>query len=174
MADNKSCEGKLTTLECMKCGYREVFTEQQFRFTDGLSCDVCNGPTQPALTRPEDKIRNRRMKSQSTKTNLSMNMDFSESIKGLKAIQREAKKATAALKELEEQKKEKYLVIELDELGDVPKVLYKGKEINKKEFVNFQWTTKSDVPGNTDIIIDYYGDNNWLLERKSIREGISS
>lgn len=32
-------------------------------------------------------------------------IDVSDSIKGLKAIQREAKKSTAALKELEEQKK---------------------------------------------------------------------
>lgn len=40
-----------------------------------------------------------------SKTNLTMNIDFSESLKGLKAIQREARKATAALKELEKQKK---------------------------------------------------------------------
>ena len=98
-------------------------------------------------------------------------MDFSQSIKGLKAIQREAKKANAALKELEEQKKEKYLVIELDELGDVPRVVHQGKEITMKEFINFQWTTKSNVPGNTDIIVDYFEQDG---KKKSVREGISS
>lgn len=67
MADNKSCEGKLTTLECMECGYREVFTERQFKCTDGLSCDVCNGPTQPVITRPGAKINNRRMKKENEK-----------------------------------------------------------------------------------------------------------
>lgn len=109
-----------------------------------------------------------------SKTNLSVKKDFSESLKGLKAIQREARKATAALKELEEQKKGKYLVIELDKLGDVPKVIHEGKEITLKEFINFQWNTRTDKPGNTDVIVDYFDKNNGLIERKSIREGVSS
>lgn len=111
MADKKSCEGKLTTLECMECGFREVFTERQFKFTDGLSCLVCNGPVRPAITRPNDKIRNRRMKEfkklDGNKTvsagSLIITADASDAIKGLKGVQREARKATAALKELEEQ-----------------------------------------------------------------------
>lgn len=69
----------------------------------------------------------------------------------------------------------KYLVIELDELGDVPRVFYKGKEITMKEFINFQWTTRSEVPGNTDIIVDYVKkSDNGLPISKSIREGVRS
>lgn len=108
MADNKSCEDKLTTLECMECGYREVFTERQFEFTDGLRCYVCEGLVRPSITRPGEKIRNRRMKENIGETTAEAGrriseslINISETIKGLKAIQREAKKATAALKELE-------------------------------------------------------------------------
>lgn len=105
MADIKSSEGKLTTLECMECGYREVFTERQFKFTDGLSCYVCNGPTRPTFTRQGDKIRNRRMDKELNRIgdiNSKNGIDVANTIKGLKAIQREAKKATASLKELED------------------------------------------------------------------------
>ncbi|MDQ0414222.1 hypothetical protein [Mesobacillus stamsii] len=52
---------KLTTLECLDCGYREVFTEEQFRFTDGLRCHVCDGYVKPALTQKGEMIRNRRL-----------------------------------------------------------------------------------------------------------------
>lgn len=62
MADNESSEDKITTLECMVCGYREVFTKRQFKFTDGLSCYVCDSPVNSTMTRPGEKIRNRRMK----------------------------------------------------------------------------------------------------------------
>src|SRR5690625_3940331 len=104
---------------------------------------------------------------------LTVTADVGNALKGLKAVQREAKKATAALKELEEHKKSKYLVIELDELSDVPRVFYKGEEVTKKEFVNFQWTTKTDVPGDTDVIVDYFDTSNGI-KSKSIREGVSS
>ena len=96
-------------------------------------------------------------------------------MKWLKAIQREAKKATAALKELEKQKEDKYLVIELDKLGDVPKVIHEGKEITLKEFINFQWITKTNIPGRTDIIVDYYEEEDvGFPKSKSIRESVSS
>lgn len=111
------------------------------------------------------------VKQNSNIADIKVRMDFSESITGLKAIQREARKATAALKELKEQKKDKYLVIELGELGDVPKVFYKGEEVTKKEFINFQWMTKTDKPGRTDIIVDYLEtDEVGYPVSKSIRE----
>jgi NAD-dependent SIR2 family protein deacetylase len=107
MAENReSIEGKLTTLKCMECGYREVFTERQFEFTDGFSCCVCKGPVQRTITRPGDKIRNRKMEPRNNATpfeKLTVDIDCKEALKGLKAVTREAKKATAALKELEEQ-----------------------------------------------------------------------
>lgn len=103
-------------------------------------------------------------------------IDIPDALKGMKAVQREARKATAALKEFEEQqKKDKYLVIELDELGDVPKVFYKGVEVHHKEFINFQWATKTGTPGHTDIIVDYFEENDMgYPEEKSIRKGVSS
>ena len=171
MADNKSCEGKLTTLECMECGYREVFTERQFKCTDGLTCDVCNGPVSPTLTRPGEKIRNRRMKKRNG--SLSLDIDCSDAIKGLKSVQREAKKATAALKELgNEQTKEHMLVIKLDEMGSVPKVFYKGEEVSNKINVGFNWETLTDkTDGRSDIRINYYVlDSVGKSTEKKIRE----
>lgn len=73
--------------------------------------------------------------------------------------------------------KEKYLVIELDELGDVPRVFYKGEEITMKEFINFQWQTRTDEIGSTDVIIDYYvkpKKKDVVVHEKSIREGVRS
>jgi hypothetical protein len=161
MADIKSCEGKVTTLECMVCGYREVFTERQFKFTDGLRCNGCNGPVQPSITRLGENVRNRKMKHDENEIvtyakykclscdhgdfekgkrkdykevllcpkcnglyvdswkihkyahlkekknsvgKLTVEIDVSEALKGLKAVQREAKKAAQALKEVEELK----------------------------------------------------------------------
>ena len=54
--------------------------------------------------------------------NLETVTDLSNFTKQLKSIQREARKAIRALRELEKQKCNKYFVIELDELGNVPKV----------------------------------------------------
>ena len=117
-----------------------------------------------------------KVKKESKVGDAKVNIDLSDNIKQLKAIQREARKAIKVLRELEEAKKNKYLVIELDNLGNVPKVFYKGEEVRLKEFVNFQWTTRTDMPGSTDIIVDYYEKD---LEEgkfisKSIREGIES
>lgn len=67
MADNKSCEGKVTTLECMECGFREVFTERQMQFNDGLNCYKCGGPVKPSITRPGEMPNNRRMKEKKRK-----------------------------------------------------------------------------------------------------------
>lgn len=157
MADNKSSEGKLTTLECMECGYREVFSERQFRFTDGLSCYVCNGPVQRVLTRPGEPIRNRRMKKSNelskkafqrlkqdmrygfiTKDDLknligekgnksydartiTVGIDCSDALKGLKAVQREARKTAAALKEVEEL--QKIIVVKGTEMNLDPEII---------------------------------------------------
>lgn len=112
MADNKSCEGKTTTLECLNCGYREVFTERQYKNTDGLSCYVCNGPAIPSITKPGEQIRNRRMAKKKENVGgvdfatgkdltVTVNIDVSDALKGLKAVQREAKKTAHILKEIE-------------------------------------------------------------------------
>lgn len=117
MADNKSCEGKMTTLECMRCGHRETFTERQFKTTDGLSCEVCKGPIIPVITRKGEKVSNRRMRAKKIKqigyetertgnaigkAMTKIDIDVSDALKGLKAVQREAKKAARALKDAEQ------------------------------------------------------------------------
>jgi hypothetical protein len=56
--------------------------------------------------------------------NVKVNMDCSEALKGLKAVTRAAKKATAALKELEEQK------IKMTESVEIP-INLDGKQIAK-------------------------------------------
>lgn len=104
MADMRSCEGKMTTLECMMCGYREVFTERQFKFTDGLRCNECDSPVQASITKPGEKINNRRMNKRGNSKSvgtLTIELDCSDALKGLKAVQKEAKKAAAALREVE-------------------------------------------------------------------------
>lgn len=148
MAGNKSCEGKL----CVD----KVFVMKENENIAGANFSPGKELNKIGKASEEGGI------------------DIANTLKALKAITRESKKATAALRELEEKKKDKYLVIEVDELGNVPKVVYKGKEINFKEFVNFQWTTKSEVPGNTDVIVDYFEKDDWQVKSKSIREGISS
>lgn len=148
-------ECNITTLECMECGYREVFTERQFKFTDGLSCYVCNGPVNPSITRPGEKIRNRQTKKwndyygnpkKRSVGSLTIDVDCSDAIKGLKAVQREAKKATAALKELNQQKKKdkKVLVLKIDDfLSD--KALEKLKNEVKQGLENGQLFLCGDV-----------------------------
>lgn len=84
-------------------------------------------------------------------------ISISEAITGLKAIQRESRKATADLKEVESLKKSKYLVIELDEMGSVPKILYKGEEVGPLVKVGFNWdTANAHYPSRQSIMIDHY------------------
>lgn len=40
----------------------------------------------------------------------------------------------------------KFLSIQLDQLGSVPKVFYQGKEITGKVKVKFEWETQTDRP----------------------------
>lgn len=88
----------------------------------------------------------------------TVDIECSNAIKDLKAIQREAKKATAALKELEEQRKRNnFLVIELDNEDDtLPRVFFKGKEVTQKVRVHFDWKTRTDKPGKLEVNVEYY------------------
>ncbi|MDY7044049.1 hypothetical protein RVS70_07495 [Virgibacillus sp. M23] len=89
---------------------------------------------------------------------LEVDIDYSNTIKGLKAIQREAKKTTASLKELEEQRKRNiFLTIELDdEDSTLPRVFHEGKEITNKVRVHFDWKTRTDQPGKLEVNVEYY------------------
>lgn len=89
---------------------------------------------------------------------VTINADVSDALKGLKAVQREVKKTTAALKGVQEQQKRNrtLLTIELDDETSVPRVFYDGGEITEKVRVNFDWETKTDRPGKLVTNIEYY------------------
>ncbi len=191
MADNKSSEGKLTTRECYRCEHRQTFTDEQFKFTDGLSCEKCGGPTTATITRPGEKpsmtIRPRKEDGPRKRSvgQLKIDVDVSEALKGLKAVQREARRATAALKELEKQQlrnsltpngptlindenakrlfdnmkiaNQPILSIILEDEEATPKVFYDGEEITDKTRINFQWETKTaHHNGKTILNVEHY------------------
>lgn len=88
---------------------------------------------------------------------LVVDIECSEALKGLKAVTREAKKAAAALKEVEDIKKDnKLLIIELDSDTSTPRVFYEGKEITDKVRVSFNWETKTDKPRKINFNIEHY------------------
>ncbi|TYS50096.1 hypothetical protein [Bacillus infantis] len=91
---------------------------------------------------------------------LKMDVDCSDALRGvegLKAVPREAKKATASLNGFENaMKQSKLLVIELDSEGSVPRVFYNGEDLQNKVRVFFDWVTKSSVPGHTKVNIEYF------------------
>lgn len=92
--------------------------------------------------------------------NLTVDIDCSEALKGIKAITREAKNATAALKELDEVRREtKLLLIELDTEVAIPKIFYEGKRIEHLVDVELNWRTKTDKPGYTRLKVDHYKEN---------------
>lgn len=135
MADNKSCG--------------DVEKATKVLAKAGSEFDVLRYAAE-AKTKETQDTRNK------VSEKLMAKMDFSETIKGLKALQREARKATAALKELEDETDKPLLTIELESLDSVPKVLYKGKEIKDKTAVDFYWTTKTDKPGEVRYIVKHY------------------
>lgn len=51
--------------------------------------------------------------------------------------------------------KKPYLQITLDEIDSVPKVIYKGQEINLKQEVVFHWETGPESPGGMTIEIEH-------------------
>lgn len=157
MADNKSCEGKFITLECMRCGHREVFTEHQFKTTDGYSCRKCNGPVRSSLTKPGEPVRNRRMNknnyvggvdfSTGKDFTVKVGIDVSDAIKGLKAVQREARKTVQALKEVEGYSK-------VDELSDddlVQILIKRGWNVEESELSTDVGISKRQVCATQNI-----------------------
>lgn len=103
---------------------------------------------------------------------IKIKADVNDTITGLKAVQREARNTSKALRELEsQQRKNKHLVIEVDKLGDVPKVYHKGNEISKKESIRFEWDTANGrYQSRTKIGIDYYEVDDKGLVKKGIHE----
>lgn len=89
--------------------------------------------------------------------------DIANTLKGLKAIQREARKATASLKEFEGKRadhlpKAPLIQIELESIDNVPKVFYKGEEITQKIHVSFDWSTQTEKTVASPMINIEYAD----------------
>ncbi|WP_313894692.1 hypothetical protein [Psychrobacillus sp.] len=156
MADNKSCE-ETFSYECAWCRCKIQTIKRRI---DGTRCPYCGGN----LNRIEKKVSIANVK-----------LDLSDSIKELKAIQREAKKATAALKELESiqtRESNPLLSIEIESLDNVPKVIYKGEEITGKTNIDFTWETKTLDPGKVEFMVKYYDkDETGSLTHMVIGEG---
>lgn len=79
---------------------------------------------------------------------LKVNVDVSEAIKGLKAVQREAKKATAALKELEEETKKHNKNVLLETLANLHNI---PKETLEK--TKIKYTPLSKVEPKPEVIV---------------------
>lgn len=140
MADDKSCEGKVK------------LTSPKYETNGHKGLPKRPRPPKPPSTKKDNPIGDIKVK-----------VDLSDNIKQLKALQREAKKATAALKGLESypgtktttkvyadekviEEFEEYslLTIDLVTLDSVPRVFYKGEEITGKIHVGFDWSTQTD------------------------------
>ena len=89
MAKMSESNNQVEMFACANCGL-EVRTKHS-EFVEGTNCPKCKKPLF--------------LVGQKNNMNLKINVEVSEALKGLKAVQREARKATAALKELEEHKK---------------------------------------------------------------------
>ncbi|UII58109.1 hypothetical protein LS684_21025 (plasmid) [Cytobacillus spongiae] len=60
------------------------------------------------------------------------------------------------------------LKIELPDINSVPKVFYKGEEINLKQDVYFHWETDTEVPGGLTYSFQHYdGEAISRIERKA-------
>ena len=99
MADEKFREDEYVIWACIECEHYHYWHKNDSG-RDGLRCEKCDGYISVVgFTNQKPRPLH---KSPGT---LTVDLDCSDAIKGLKSIQREARKATAALKEFEEQKR---------------------------------------------------------------------
>ncbi|WP_096269493.1 hypothetical protein [Paucisalibacillus globulus] len=133
MADYKSSEGKRMSViyYCIDCNheYREITFDKK-EYKEVLVCPNCKGKVVDRWK--VSKYAGGADFAHSKDFTVETQLDINGTIKGLKAIQREAKKATASLKELEEQKKESnrdVLIKTLAGLHGVPKEKLNNTEI---------------------------------------------
>lgn len=88
MAGKKSSE-VMVTYKCMSCYVETSISKCKQMRMDGRSCFLCNGPIQEV----EHKVSD---------THLKVGVDVSDAIKGLKAVQREARKVARELNAVEQ------------------------------------------------------------------------
>lgn len=94
MADkSESIEGRYAIWCCMGCGHNHYIRKDSCT-QDGLNCEKCRGPVKLVGDTNQKPAPLR-------KTTISVGVDVSNAIKGLKVLQREAKKTVQALKEVD-------------------------------------------------------------------------
>lgn len=89
----------LAVYECLCCEHRGPVRGKKEDYSEVKVCPNCNG----AFVDTWKIAKYKQKEKPADLLSVKINVDCSESLKGLKAITRVAKKATAALKELEEQ-----------------------------------------------------------------------
>lgn len=123
MADKKSREVKKgrAKFKCLVCDHKELMEVK--KGTEVMPCPKCNGAFVDVWYMHKYKKRPNPPKSYTSKLGDSLSdvgeitaklsIDCSDALTGLKAVQREARKATRSLKELEEQQKKVHYGVDI-------------------------------------------------------------
>jgi len=106
MADNIRAKVTYTLFQCLRCEHTEKVSGNREDYSEVTVCPKCNGAIVDRWNIAKYKLKHIDDVDWSSgkdhaSRNAIVNIDCSNTIKGLKAIQREARKATVALKELE-------------------------------------------------------------------------
>ena len=88
--------------ECLSCEHTDIVSGKRKEYSEVQLCPQCNGLYIDAWKLEKYKHLKPKRKSNGE---LKINIDVSEALKGLKALQREAKKTARVLKDVEEQRR---------------------------------------------------------------------
>lgn len=146
------------TQECLLCGYRETYeTEEKAQLRAGVGCDRCSGPTTLTYTREGEKpsmtIRPTRQAVTEKKKNNDLQIKVEVDTSELDAAIEKARKLDEleASKYIQDKygsdKKDKLLVIEIDDLESKPKIYHKGKPVESVEDLDISWQSDSRIKG---------------------------
>ncbi len=177
---------KRKTTECMYCGHRKTYdSEAKALMQFGKRCNNCSGPTVLTYTREGEKpsltIKPPRpvvSKKEDKALEIKVEVDTSEldaAIDKAKELQERLTKlqdkhkddvldpianALKAIEHIQDKygtdKKEKLLVIEMDDIHSVPRILHKGERIDMITSAHFEWNTDSKHPQPKSFHIEHY------------------
>lgn len=164
--------------ECIEC---KAEFKTNNRSMDGAICPSCRGKILPL--RVEDCINHDEIVTHAKYKCLSCN--HTDLVRGKRQEYQEIRLCPACnglyvdawkLTKYEHLKSNhgSYLQITLDEPDSVPRVFYKGKEINLKQEVLFHWETDTDIPGGTTIEIEFAQEGCGYPKSKKVAERLKS
>jgi DNA-directed RNA polymerase subunit RPC12/RpoP len=84
--------------KCMRCGHVIHISRQKARFFDGATCEECGGPISP-INPPKTPVTEK--SKPISELTVKVNIDCSDALKGLKAVQREIRKTVVSFKDLQ-------------------------------------------------------------------------